>query len=77
MLFHYGRMFEINDLAVDPAYQGKGIGTQLLEACIAEMKDRGIAGINLITEADGFLPDFYEKYGFTREKRVILMGKEL
>ena len=77
MLFHYGRMFEINDLAVDPAYQGKEIGTTLLEACIAEMKDRGMAGINLITEAEGFLPKFYEKYGFRREKRVILMGKEL
>ncbi|MBQ6521967.1 MAG: GNAT family N-acetyltransferase, partial [Atopobiaceae bacterium] len=25
MLFHYGRTFEINDLAVDPAYQGRGI----------------------------------------------------
>ena len=77
MLFHYGRMFEINDLAVAPEYQGKGIGTGLLERCIADMKERGIAGINLITEAEGFLPELYGKYGFRREQRVILMGKEL
>ncbi len=31
MLFHYGRTFEINDLAVDPAFQGRGIATELHE----------------------------------------------
>jgi ribosomal protein S18 acetylase RimI-like enzyme len=77
MLFHYGRIFEINDLAVDPAFQGRGIAKALLEQCIADMKERGMAGLNLITEAKGFLPEFYEKYGFKRENRVILMGKEL
>ena len=77
MLFHYGRVFEINDLAVDPACQGRGIAKTLLERCLSEMKKRGMAGVNLITEAEGFLPGFYEKYGFSREDRVILMGKEL
>ena len=41
MLFHYGRTFEINDLAVDPAYQGRGIAKTLLEKCKADMKERG------------------------------------
>ena len=77
MLFHYGRVFEINDLAVDPAFQGRGIAKTLLERCLSEMKRRGMARVNLITEAEGFLPGFYEKYGFSREDRVILMGKEL
>ena len=77
MLFHYGRTFEINDLAVDPAYQGKGIAKVLLEQCIADMRAQGIAGIHLITANEGFLPDFYERYGFGREKEVILMGMEL
>ena len=30
MLFHYGRTFEINDLAVDPEYQRRGIVQELL-----------------------------------------------
>ena len=77
MIFHYGRVFEINDLAVDPACQGRGIAKTLFERCLSEMKKRGMAGVNLITEAEGFLPGFYEKYGFSREDRVILMGKEL
>ena len=77
MLFHYGRTFEINDLAVDPAYQGKGIAKTLLDRCIEDMKAQGIVGIHLITANEGFLPDFYERHGFGREKKVILMGMEL
>ena len=77
MLFHYGRTFEINDLAVDPDFQGKGIATELLERCIADMKEKGMVGVNLITAGDGILPAFYEKHGFTKESRVILMGREL
>ncbi|MBP3901264.1 MAG: GNAT family N-acetyltransferase [Blautia sp.] len=77
MLFHYGRTFEINDLAVDPAYQGKGIAKTLLDRCIEDMKAQGIVGIHLITANEGFLPDFYERHGFGREKEVILMGMEL
>ena len=77
MLFHYGRAFEINDLAVDPAYQGKGIAKALLDRCIKDMKAQGIVGIHLITANEGFLPDFYKRHGFGREKEVILMGMEL
>ena len=77
MLFSYGRTFEINDLAVHPDYQGKGVARKLLAACIGEMKYRGIVGIHLITAQEGFLPDFYERYGFKRESKVMLMGMEL
>jgi len=77
MLFHYGRTFEINDLAVDPDCQGKGVGTALLERCLAELKAQGIVAVHLITGADSYLPAFYEKYGFKKEQAVILMGKEL
>ena len=77
MLFHYGRTFEINDLAVDPAFQGGGIAKVLLDRCIEDMKTQGIVGIHLITANEGFLPEFYERHGFGREKEVILMGMEL
>ena len=77
MLFHYRRTFEINDLAVDPAYQKRGIAGKLLDRCLADMKARNIAGIHLITAGEGILQSFYEKYGFKREQEVILMGLEL
>ncbi len=77
MLFHYGRVFEINDLAVLPDYQRKGIATKLLGRCLAEMRERGIKGVNLITVNEGMLPGFYRKHGFEREDGVILMGMKI
>ncbi len=77
MLFHYGRTFEINDLAVDPSWQGQGIAKKLMERCLADIKNQGMVGVHLITAADGVLPAFYQKFGFEKECNVILMGKEL
>ena len=76
MLFSYGRTFEINDLAVDPKYQGEGIGTALLERFLSDLKEQGYAGIHMITATDGYLPEFYEKYGFRKVTQVMLMGLE-
>lgn len=67
MLFHYGRTFEINDLAVDPEYQRKGIATELMDACLAALKERGIVAVHLITAGTGVLPAFYEKYGLRKK----------
>ncbi len=77
MLFHYGRTFEINDLAVAPEHQRQGIASELMGACLAVLKERGVVAVHLITAGTGVLPAFYEKYGFKKEKSVILMGKEL
>ncbi len=77
MLFHYGRTFEINDLAVDPAYQRRGIAKKLLTQCLADVKAQGMAGVHLITAGEGVLPGFYRNFGFQKEMEVILMGLEL
>lgn len=77
MLFHYGRTFEINDLAVDPKYQKHGIGSRLLEQCLSDVESMGMVGVHLITAGEGVLPEFYRKYGFSKEQSVILMGKEI
>ncbi len=77
MLFAYGRTFEINDLAVAPEYQRQGIARELLERCLADMKERGIKAVHLITAGEGALPAFYERHGFSREDVVVLMGREL
>ncbi len=77
MQFHYGRTFEINDLAVDPQYQRRGIATTLLKQCLSELQQQDIKGIHLITASKGILPSFYEQFGFKKEERVILMGKEI
>ena len=76
MLFSYGRTFEINDLAVAPECQGKGIGTILLERMLDDLKKMDMAGIHMITATDGYLPKFYEKYGFRKVTQVMIMGLE-
>lgn len=77
MLFHYGRTFEINDLAVAPTYQCRGIAKELLVRCLEDIKKQGMVGVHLITASGGILPKFYEKYGFKKENEVILMGLEM
>ena len=76
MLFHYGRTFEINDLAVHPDDQRQGIASKLLAQCLEDVQKQGIVGVHLITAAEGVLPSFYEKFGFKREQHVMLMGME-
>ncbi len=77
MLFHYGRTFEINDLAVDPSYQKRGVAKKLMKVLLSDLKKQGIVGVHLITAADAFLPEFYARFGFQKETRVILMGKKM
>lgn len=77
MLFHYGRTFEINDVAVDPRYQGQGIASLLMDKAMDDLKRMDIVGVHLITASDGWLKDFYAKYGFRKEERVMLMGMEI
>ena len=77
MLVHYGRTFEINDLAVDPEYQRQGVATKLLKQCLADLKQRGIVAVHLITAGEGILPSFYERFGFKKETEVILMGADI
>ena len=48
-----------------------------MDKAMTDLKRRGIVGVHLITAADGWLKDFYGKYGFMKEERVILMGMEM
>ena len=52
----------IQDLMVHPDYQGKGIGTELMNSTIAYLKERKIYMISVIFE-EKLLP-FYKRFGF-------------
>jgi amino-acid N-acetyltransferase len=51
---------EIRSLAVVDTHQGLGLGRQLVEVCIAEAKDLGIAQVFTLTYETGF----FEHLGF-------------
>ena len=53
----------LGPLAVDPAHEGKGIGSALMRAAILEAKKRGHGAILLVGDAP-----YYERFGFFAEK---------
>ncbi|MDD4495826.1 MAG: GNAT family N-acetyltransferase [Eubacteriales bacterium] len=53
----------IQDLTVDPAYQGKGIGTELMNRIITKLKENKIFMISVIYGNTELAP-FYERFGF-------------
>jgi len=52
----------IQDLMVHPEYQGKGIGTELMNRTIAYLKERKIYMISVVFD-EKLLP-FYKRFGF-------------
>lgn len=57
-------------MGVLPGYRGRGIGHQLLDACIAKAWEKGLTRIELEARADNDRAiKLYEKFGFTHEAR--------
>lgn len=52
----------IQDLMVHPNFQGKGIGTELVNQMIAYMKEKQIYMVSVVFEKE--LKSFYERFGF-------------
>lgn len=74
--FHRVGTAQINELIVDRARRGKGIGTRLVEAALAEARRRGMDEIELSTENDNTRAiEFYRSRGFDEE--YLLLGREL
>ncbi|MCI1031416.1 acetyltransferase (GNAT) family protein [Raoultella sp. BIGb0149] len=54
--------FEIVDIAVDPAHQGKGLGRKIMEHLMAWLELHAPAGAYVSLVAD--VPELYKKFGF-------------
>ena len=59
-----GTAFQIVDIAVDPAHQGKGLGKAIMAALTAELAARAPEGAYVSLIADGDAKHLYAKYGF-------------
>ncbi|MDO9516513.1 MAG: N-acetyltransferase [Methanosarcinaceae archaeon] len=62
---------EVLSLAVDPEYNKRGIGSQLLNACIENGYTLGLKSVFTLTYA----PGFFEKNGFSRVEKASLPHK--
>lgn len=62
---------EVKSLAVDESAQGRQFGTLLVAACLSEARDLGIPKAFALT----YVPEFFEKLGFTRVDKATLPQK--
>lgn len=61
---------EIKSLAVNQSVFGKGLGSQLVQACVNQARQLGIKKVFTLT----LVPEFFEKNGFSRvEKKALPM----
>ncbi|MBB5943526.1 GNAT family N-acetyltransferase [Xanthomonas sp. A2111] len=54
--------FDVVDIAVDPAHQGKGLGRRIMDALMAWLHTHAVEGAYISLVAD--VPALYAKYGF-------------
>lgn len=62
---------EIKSVAVQKQSQGKGIGNDLILACLSEARQLGAKRIFVLT----YKPDYFKKFGFKRVKTSDLPHK--
>ena len=59
-----GCFFQIVDIAVEPPYQGKGLGTRIMNALIERLRSYAPTTALVSLFADGQAYKLYEKFGF-------------
>jgi amino-acid N-acetyltransferase len=60
---------EIRSVAVDPALQGRGIGSRLVQFCLEEARSLGLSEVFLLT----MTPEFFQRFGFKVVSREDLL----
>lgn len=67
------KLAEIRSLAVSESAQGRGVGKQLVAACVQRARDRGILEIMAITANDGFFQSCGFDYTLPSLKRALFL----
>src|SRR5207249_8643296 len=72
---HDGRRGHIYHLAVDPAYQGRGVGKRLLDECLEGLRRTGVKRV-IIMVADNNPRGlgFWRRYGWEEITGAVTMG---
>jgi amino-acid N-acetyltransferase len=67
----WGDLAEMRSLAVDSSAQNRGYGKMLVGACLDEAREMGIPKVFALT----YVPDFFERQGFSRVDKGTLPHK--
>jgi acetylornithine deacetylase len=65
------KLAEIQCLAVDAAFQGHGIGSELVRRCIELARERGVMEVLAISSSDSFLQKLGFNYSLPDQKRAL------
>lgn len=65
------KLGEVQCLAVDEAYQGHGIGSELVKKCVERAREKGILEIMAISSSDHFLRNLGFDYSLPDQKRAL------
>lgn len=73
-----GRRGYIYHTAVNPEYQKRGIGTQMVETALRALRDEGINKVALVVFDKNITGNaFWEKRGFTKREDLVYRNKIL
>ncbi len=72
---HDGRRGHIYHLAVDPAYQGRGLGKRLLDECLDGLRRAGIQRVIILVAEDNQRgAEFWKRCGWEEIPGAVPMG---
>ncbi len=75
---HDGRRGHIYHLAVDPAYQGRGLGKRLLDECLAGLHRAGVQRVIILVADDNQRgAEFWKHHGWEEIPGAVPMGIDL
>jgi len=67
----WGDLAEIKGLAVREGHRGKGLGRELVQACLGDARELALPRVFLLT----YIPDYFERFGFRRVEKAQLPQK--
>ncbi len=73
--YFFSNMYEIKEIAVSLNYQGKGLGSKMLELIEKELRAKGVAIITLSTNREIEAFKFYKKNGFSVSENAVHLNK--
>lgn len=66
---NFNSWYGLAPVSVDPEYQNRGIGSELIESGINELKKMGAKGCVLVGE-----PEYYKRFGFRHQSSLFYKG---
>jgi ribosomal protein S18 acetylase RimI-like enzyme len=67
----------IQEFAVSPEFQGRGLGTELMTHMIKEFHERGLKSVDLIVNTSAPAYRLYQHFGFIRPDPYAVMLRRL